>query len=334
MKKILIYILVVIGICFIIPIFFTTKFKIKEIFCESEEKEEKIIQDIEKYSYSDFKTIKLLHKESGEVEEKPLDEYIAEVVSAEIPANYDVEAIKAQSVSARTYTIYKIIHGLKHENADICDDYACCQAWISKDDRLSKWKEGERIDNWNKIVEAVNSTIREVATYDGQIINAFFHSNSGGVTETASNVWGGEDFPYLKSVETSGEDAYTQYSSEVSLTEEELLNKLKAEYSDIEIDFANEESIKIIDYTESNRVKTVKFGNKEISGVEARRILGLKSTNFNITKNDGKIIFSVVGNGHGVGLSQTGADALAKQGFNYQEILKHFYTGIEITKLD
>ena len=262
MKRILIYIVAVIGICFIIPIFFTTKFKIKEIFSESKEK---VMLDIEKYSYSDFQTIRLLHKSSGEVEEKPLDEYIAEVVSAEIPADYDVEAIKAQSVSARSYTLYKIIHGSKHENADICDDYACCQAWLSKDDRLSKWKEEERIDNWNKIVEAVNSTIREVATYDGQIIDAFFHSNSGGVTETAANVWGGSNFPYLQSVETSGEDAYAQYSSEVTLTEEELLNKLKAEFSDIEIDFSNEESIKIIDYTESNRVKTVRFGNKEIA---------------------------------------------------------------------
>lgn len=189
-------------------------------------------------------------------------------------------------------------------------------------------------DKWNKIVEAVNSTIGEVATYDGEVINAFFHSNSGGTTETATDVWGGENYPYLQSVETSGEDAYSQYSSEVSLTEEELLNKLKEKYSDIEIDFSNEESIKIIEYTESGRVKTIRFGNTEIAGVEARTLLGLKSTNFQISKNEGNIIFSVIGNGHGVGMSQTGADSLAKQGYNYQDILKHFYTGIEITKFN
>lgn len=126
---------------------------------------------------------------------------------------------------------------------------------------------GERIGTykWNKIVEAVNATLGEVATYEGQVINAFFHSNSGGTTETATNVWGGGNYPYLQSVETSGEDAYTQYSSEVTLTKDELLNKLKEKYKDIEIDFANNESIKIVDYTESKRVKTVKFGNKEIA---------------------------------------------------------------------
>ena len=128
-------------------------------------------------------------------------------------------------------------------------------------------KNGEKtgIDNWNKIVEAVNGTIGEVATYQGQIINAYFHSNSGGTTETISNVWGGADLPYLQSVETSGEDAYTQYMSKVSLSREELLNKLKEKYSDIEIDFENEDSIQITEHTESGRVKTIKFGNKEIS---------------------------------------------------------------------
>ncbi len=136
MKKIILYILILIGICFAIPIFFTTRFKIKEVFVE----EKKELMDIEKYSYTDFSTIKLLHKD-GNVEEKSLDEYIAEVVSAEIPVDYESNAIKAQSVAARSYTIYKIIHGSKHENADICDDYACCQAWISKEDRIAKWGE-------------------------------------------------------------------------------------------------------------------------------------------------------------------------------------------------
>ena len=137
MKKIYLYVLGIIGICFLIPIFFTTKFKTKEVFKE----QEKDILDVEKYTYSDFATIKLLHHETGEVEEKPLDDYIAEVVSAEIPVSYELEAIKAQTVAARSYTIHKIIHGSKHEQADICDDPKCCQAWISKEDRISKWGE-------------------------------------------------------------------------------------------------------------------------------------------------------------------------------------------------
>ena len=147
-------------------------------------------------------------------------------------------------------------------------------------------------------------------------------------------MWGGTGYPYLQSVETSGEDGYKQYQSEVEFTQEELINKLKTKYADISIDFSNNEDIKIIDYTESTRVKTVKFGNHQLSGVETRTILGLKSTNFEITKNGDKIKFSVKGYGHGVGMSQTGADAMAKQGNNAEEIIKHFYTGVEIKDIN
>ena len=133
--------------------------------------------------------------------------------------------------------------------------------------KIIELKIGEKIgiDNWNKIVEAVNETLGEVATYEGQIINAFFHSNSGGTTEKVSDVWGGSDLPYLQVVQTSGEDAYSQYSSKASLKQEEIVSKLKEKYSDIEINFEDEECIKILEYTESGRVKTIRFGNKEIS---------------------------------------------------------------------
>ena len=138
----------------------------------------------------------------------------------------------------------------------------------------------------------------------------------------------------MQSVQTSGEEGYTQYASEIEFSEEELTNKLKEKYSDISIDFSNDDEIKILEYTESKRVKTVKFGNHQISGVEARTILGLKSTNFEISKNNGKIKFSVKGYGHGVGMSQTGADAMAKQGSSAEEIIKHFYTGVEIKDIN
>lgn len=108
------------------------------------------------------------------------------------------------------------------------------------------------------------------------MINAFFHSNSGGTTETATNVWGGGNYPYLQPVQTTGEDAYAQYSSEVTLTKEELLNKLKEKYSDIEIDFENEESIKIVDYTEGSRVKTAKFGNRELARCRSKKHIWTK----------------------------------------------------------
>ena len=295
------------------------------------------IQPKTRYNMPDNKQgwkIKLIHSDSGTVEELSLDEYLYGVVSAEMPASYETEALKAQAIVARTYTIYQIKHNSqKHENADICDNYACCQAWISKEERFTKWKQEEAEQNWNKIVDCVNSTTNKIVTYNGKPINAFFHSNSGGITESSVNVWGGIDYPYLKAVETAGEDGYTQFSSQVQLKKDELLKKLKETYSDCEIDFSKEDCVKIIDYTTSGRVKTIKFGNKEIAGTEARKILGLKSTNFIVEIGENEITFSVKGNGHGVGMSQTGADSMAKSGANCEEIIKHFYTNVEITEL-
>lgn len=168
---------------------------------------------------------------------------------------------------------------------------------------------------------------------NGKPINAFFHANSGGTTELPVNVWGGSNLPYLQVVETAGEEGYTQYSSEVILSKDELIEKLKTKYPDIQIDFENQDDIKILEYTDSNRVKTVKFGNHELSGVETRTILGLKSTNFEIIKQDENIKLSVKGYGHGVGMSQTGADTMAKQGSTYEDIIKHFYAGVEIKNI-
>ena len=339
MKKILIYLLSFILIIFIIPALLTRRTSPvnsnEKISNQEEQNDENQTQtsNQNEYNYSKYGTISLLHKKTGEVEQVNLDGYLCNVVSAEMPANYEIEALKAQAIVARTYTIYKILNK-KHDTADICDDSTCCQAWISKDDRLARWEESQRESNWQKIVSAVNDTKGKVITYDNKPIDAFFHSNSGGVTEVPVNVWGGTGYPYLQSVETSGEDAYTQYSSEVVLTQEQLINKLKEKYSDISIDFSNSDDIKIMEYTESTRVKTVKFGNHEISGVEARSLLGLRSTNFEIIIDGDNIKFSVKGYGHGVGMSQTGADSMAKQGSNAEDIIKHFYTGVEISEVN
>ncbi len=339
MKKILIYLLSFILIIFIIPALLTRRTlpvnSNEKISNQEEQNVENQTQtsNQNEYNYSKYGTISLLHKKTGEVEQVNLDEYLCNVVSAEMPANYEIEALKAQAIVARTYTIYKILNK-KHDTADICDDSTCCQAWISKNDRLARWEESQRESNWQKIVSAVNDTKGKIITYDDKPIDAFFHSNSGGVTEVPVNVWGGTGYPYLQSVETSGEDTYTQYSSEVVFTQEQLINKLKEKYSDISIDFSNNDDIKIMEYTESTRVKTVKFGNHEISGVEARSLLGLRSTNFEISIDDDNIKFSVKGYGHGVGMSQTGADSMAKQGSSAEDIIKHFYTGVEVSEVN
>lgn len=335
MKKFFLYFFAFIFICFLLPALFTKQDIQTNASQEEESQANEIKNTLEetKYNYQNYGTIKLLHQATGEMEEIELDTYLYGVVSAEMPASYELEALKAQAVVARTYTVYKI-QNKKHENADICDDSTCCQAWISKENRLARWEESARESNWQKIEQCVNETKGKIITYNNQPINAFFHSNSGGTTELPVNVWGGTDFPYLQVVETAGEEGYSQYASEVELSNEELIEKLKTKYEDIQIDFNNPETIQILEYTDSNRVKTVKFGNHEISGVEARSIFGLKSTNFEITKEDNKIKFSVRGYGHGVGMSQTGADSMAKQGSNYEDIIHHFYTGVEIKEIN
>lgn len=307
MRKIFLYIILIVFIYFCIPIFFTNSFDkkieqtgssevLENVEEKKEEKEDSKSED--QYNYGKYSKIKLLHSKTEQIEEINIDEYLLNVVSAEMPATYDMEALKAQAVVARTYTIYKIKNGGKHKEADICDDSTCCQAWISKENRLEKWKEDVREENWKKIEEAVNSTKGEIITYEGEPINAFFHASSGGITEMPIDVWGGSGYPYLQVVETAGEEGYSQYSSEVEFTKKELLEKLKEKYSDIEIDFEKEESIKVTEYTNSKRVKTIKFGNKNLSGVEARTILGLKSTNFTVNQEGDKIKFSVIGYGH------------------------------------
>ena len=337
MKKILIYLLILIFICFSIPIIFTSEFSkrtFSEEISENNKVENKDKVSESSYDYKKYKTIKLLHKDNEKVEEVALDEYLYGVVSAEMPASFEKEALKAQAVVARTYTIYKIVNNDgKHEDADICDDSTCCQAWISKENRLSKWKEEERNSNWSKIVEAVNDTQGKIITYEGKPINAFFHSNSGGTTEAPINVWGGSGYPYLQSVSTSGEDAYSQYNSEAEFTKKEFEEKIKKEHSDFKIDYKKEDCIKVEEYTEGNRVKSVKIGNLDLSGVEVRNIFGLRSANFKIIMKNNKIRFEVLGYGHGVGMSQTGADSLAKEGKNYEDIIHHFYTGVEIENM-
>ncbi len=324
----------IVTLAVLLPGLLVKKFKTEETASTNIENLEENNDQKQEYEYSKFGKIKLYHVKNEQTETISIDEYLLGVVAAEMPAEYSEEALKAQAVVARTYTIYTIINnGDKHGDADICDDSTCCQAWISKDDRIERWQNEDRENNWEKIEEAVYSTTGQIITYDGNPINAFFHANSGGKTEEVSNVWGGTDLPYLKTVETAGEDAYSQYASEVNFSKEDFKSKLKEKYSDFEIDYSDENCIEILDYTNGDRVKKIKIGNMNLSGVEVRKILGLKSANFEVKIEENNIIFSVRGYGHGVGMSQTGADALAKEGKTYKEIIEHFYTGVEITNI-
>ena len=278
MKKFFLYFLGFVIVFFIAPAICTvTPSKAQEVVetanspnNQEETQENNVVEPTttnaeENKNDNNSRTIKLLHSTTGQIEEIDLDEYLYGVVSSEMPANFEIEALKAQAVVARTYTIYQITHNSsKHPEADICDNYACCQAWISKEDRLSKWKVEEAESNWNKITEAVNLTKGKIITYNGEPINAFFHSNSGGVTESSVNIWGGIDYPYLKSVETSGEDGYTQYSSQVQISKQDLLNKIKEKYPDCEIDFSQSDCIEIKELTTSEELKQLSLEIKKL----------------------------------------------------------------------
>lgn len=335
MKKIFKYIVTIMCLVFLLPFLLTVKFNNEKVNDLANNDNNTEVNDKtwghQVYDYGAYKTIKVL-MEDGSINNMDLDKYLLGVVSAEMPADYDIEALKAQAVVARTYTLYTIIHSNKHGEGIICTTSSCCQAWISKEDRMNKWDEDVREANWNKIEEAVYSTSGEVIEYNGEVIDAFFHANSGGKTELPVNVWGGEDYPYLQTVETSGEDGYTQYSSESILSKPEFERIINEKYNDFSIDW-NNNPIEIKEYTDSNRVKTIRIGNKNLSGVEVRALFKLKSTNFVCQIDGDNIKFSVKGYGHGVGLSQTGADSMAKNGANYKDIINHFYANVQIVSL-
>ena len=207
MKKILIYIISLLCICFILPAIFTNTKTTELVVSKTEQNQQNTEENNQEQQTTEstntrYSKVRLLHQDTGEVEEVLLEDYLCNVVSAEMPADYELEALKAQATVARTYTIYKM-QNKKHDNADICDKSNCCQAWISKEDRLARWEESKRESNWQKIQTAVNETTGKVITYNNLPINAFFHSNSGGTTEMPINVWGGTNYPYLQVVETA-----------------------------------------------------------------------------------------------------------------------------------
>lgn len=317
MKKVMFYILFVIFLIIVLPIVFTKKFETEEV------------SKTNPYDYGDYSKISLLHVQDGTVEELTLDEYLYGVVASEMPASFETEALKAQSVVARTYTIYQMKNSDKHKEADLCDSSLCCQAWMTKENRFSRWEDDKENEYWNKIVKAVNDTKGKIIFYNDEPINALFHSNSGGITELAINVWGG-NYPYLQIVETAGEDAYTSFKSEVKISKDQLVEIMNSKYTDFSIDFYKDDFIKINSYTNSKRVSKIKIGNKELTGVEARNLLGLKSTQFDFKIEGDDIFFSVIGYGHGVGFSQCGGDVLAKLGKSYEEIIKYYYKDVSI----
>jgi len=281
----------------------------------------------------DEKTVTVYIKDEDRVLKMRESQYLKEVVAAEMPADFEFEALKAQAVAARSYMVsrqnaYKVSGApAEHKGADMCTDPTHCKAWISEEKRRESW--GADADkNWDKISKAVEETKDEVITYNGEVISAVFHSTSSGKTENSKDVWGGER-PYLVSVESEGDKLSPKYKSEKEISLDEFKKIAK---DNIEgVDFSKG-IIGDIARSDAGGIITVEIGGVAVKGTVFRKIYDLRSTNVNITADDKKVAFDVTGFGHGVGMSQYGANYLAAQGRSYIEILKAYYTGVEIEK--
>lgn len=234
-----------------------------------------------------------------------------------MPASFEVEAIKAQALATRSYTYRKLLNG-NHENVDLCNNTNHCQAWRMADDS----------ESYKKIAQAVDSTKNQFIFYDNQIINAVYHASSGGFTEDAVNVWSGKGEKYLAAVESLGEEEIMKnYKSTVVIEKDEFLSRLELKKS-------KSLNIEILSKTDGNRVKEISINDNIFSGNDIRSIFELRSANFEILiKNEKEIEFIVKGYGHGVGMSQWGAQAMALEGKKYEEIIKHYYSGVEIRNI-
>jgi len=253
-----------------------------------------------------------LKRNNGELVSIELEEYILGVVAGEMPAAFNIEALKAQAVIARTYALKALSKG------QILSDNESSQSYKSQNELKTLW--GNNYNTYyEKIKNAVESTKGGYLTYNGEYIEAVYHSTSNGITENSINVWGNA-YPYLINVESPYDNANPSYESEKIISYEilsRLLSSNITEYTEF----------KILHKTSGNRVGQIKIGENIYSGVEIRNILGLRSADFDIVKNESGISFKTYGYGHGVGMSQYGANGYAKNEYTYKQILEHYYPG-------
>ena len=269
-------------------------------------------------------------KNGDEVQEMDMQSYLVGVVAAEMPASFEPEALKAQSVAARSYALYCAATGRHGDTAQVCTDYSCCQAWSSEDMLRRTWGDGYD-EKLRKIRDAVEATAGEYLCYDGAPVFAAFHSSSAGATEDCGAIWSAR--PYLVSVaspETA--DEVPNYISSVELSALDFRDTVL--YARPDADFTGDESewIGEITHDESGRVASVILGGEKLSGTELRSLFSLRSTAFTLEYTGSGFLFTVTGFGHGVGMSQYGANAMAKGGADYREILAHYYPGTQLVK--
>lgn len=291
-------------------------------------------QPLQRRSYDGKTHITLCR--GGETVELSLHDYLIGVLAAEMPASFPEEALKAQALAARTYTLYKLTlyeNGAEippeHNGAQMCDDYHHCKAFCDiAAVRTEKWG-GDAQYYEERVTRAVEATDGIVAVYDGEPIAAVFHAASGPLTESAEDVWGAE-LPYLCSVDSPGGTESPNYSAKVRVKQAEFAARVREKYPQAALDAPASEWFKDSHRSEAGGVIDVLVGGVRVKGSFVREIAGLNSTNFRVSPTEDELIFTTTGYGHCVGMSQYGARELALEGKAFDEIIRHYFTGVEL----
>ena len=273
------------------------------------------------FNFSSNSVVRVYDEETGIISVVPIEEYVVGVVAGEMPIEFEIEALKAQAVAARSYVMVQIKRNIKKEY-DVVDTVTN-QVYLNKEHLMSVWK-NSYTDNINKVKTAVLETKGEYISYDGDVAEALFFSTSPGITENSEEIFTSK-VSYLRSVESTWDEISPVYTTNTTYTLEEFYNLLGLEYRE-------DLKIEILKQTSTGRIKKIKINENELTGGYVSSKLNLKSTYFEIIKENNKIIIKNKGYGHGVGMSQYGAQGMALEGYKYDEILKYYYTGVEIKK--
>ena len=303
MKKILFFILLIVLVPYIIVTIFIEDNEIKFIFKENMK-------------------VRVRHEDTGIIDVVPFEEYVTGVLAGEMPTSFHIEALKAQAVAARSYVMKKMEYN-KDRDYDVVDTIMN-QVYLSDDYLRSVWKESYN-DKINKIKTAVIETKGEYISYNGDVAEAFFFSTSVGATENSGEIFS-KQLPYLVSVSSTWDEISPLYSTNKTISLKEFYNLLGLSYSDT-LD------IEKIDTTSTGRVNKIKINGNTFTGGQMIDKLNLRSSFFEITKDGENVVINTKGYGHGVGMSQYGAEGMARAGYAYDQILKYYYTGVEIKKI-
>lgn len=276
-----------------------------------------------KFYYLSNMNVRVKREAKGLVESVPFEDYVVGVLAGEVPTSFDIEALKAQAVAARTYVMKKMQDN-KDKDYDVVDTVEN-QVYLDNEQLKEKWND-KYVEKINRVKEAVIGTKGEYLIYDGKVIEAFFFSTSVGKTENSEEIFTSAK-PYLRSVDSSWDEEVSpvfNVSFEFSL--QEFYDKLGLKYND-------DLKIEVLSTTSTGRIKEIKINDKKFTGGQVYSKLSLKSTFFTITKIGNSVVVNTKGYGHGVGMSQYGALAMAKKGYTYDEILKYYYQGVDIKKI-